>query len=54
MAWNDGGLDVAVAVQHVLQNLLQPRKRRFARNVVGRSNLFFRDQGKALRTVSGV
>src|SRR5580692_10375960 len=41
---DDRGLDIAVAVQHVMENLLQPGKWRFAGNVIGRSNLLFGDQ----------
>src|SRR5580692_2522405 len=41
---DDRGLDIAVAVQHVMENLLQPGKWRFAGNVIGRTNLLFGDQ----------
>src|ERR1022692_2847700 len=41
---NDGGLDIAVAVQHVMENLLQPGQGRLASNVIGGTNLFLRDQ----------
>ena len=51
---DDGGLDIAVAVQHVAQDLLQPRQRRLAGDVVGRTNLLLGNQSEALRTVSGV
>src|SRR6266851_1309110 len=44
MAGNDSGLDVAVAIEHVSENLLQSRERRFASNVVVGTNLLFRNQ----------
>ena len=40
---NDRRLDLAGAFQHGLQHLLQPRERRFARDVVGAADLFFFD-----------
>src|SRR5690348_10696078 len=43
---DDGGLDVAVAVQHVVQHLLQARERRFPGNVVVAPNLAFGNQGE--------
>src|SRR5690348_1925786 len=44
---NNRGLDVPVAIHHVLQDLLQPREWRLARNVFRGTNLLFRDQGKS-------
>src|SRR4051794_26381430 len=41
MSGNYGGLDVAVTVQHVPQNLRQPGKRRLSGNVVIRADLLF-------------
>ena len=41
---NDRRLDISVAIEHVAQDLLQPGERRLSGNVVGRTNLFLRDQ----------
>src|SRR5919201_5680424 len=41
---NNGRLDIAVAVQHVSQHMLQAREGRFARDVIIAANLFLRDQ----------
>ena len=46
MAGDDCGFDVAAAVQHVAQNLLQARQRRLSGDVVGGANLFCRDQAE--------
>ncbi len=46
MAGDDCGFDVAAAVQHVTQNLLQARQRRLPGNVVGGTNLLGRDQSE--------
>src|ERR1700758_572526 len=46
VAGDDCGLDVATAVQHVPQNLLQARQRSLSGNVVGGANLFCRDQSE--------
>src|SRR5581483_12423075 len=43
---NDRRLDLPAAVEHVAQNLLQPRQWRFARDVVGGANFLRRDQAK--------
>src|SRR5271156_6341465 len=45
---DNGGLDVAVAVQHVAENLLQPREWRLAGNVVRGTNLLLSNQCKRL------
>src|SRR5579871_6898728 len=44
----DRSLDVTVAIEHVAQNLLQPGEWRLAGNVIGRSNLLFRNQCERL------
>src|SRR3974390_2358525 len=36
---NNGGLDIAAAVEHVTQHVVQTRQRRLARNVVGAAHL---------------
>src|SRR4029077_10245818 len=46
MAGDDCGFDVAAAVQHVAQDLLQARERCLSGNVVCWSNLFCGDQAK--------
>ena len=46
VAGNYGGFDIASAVQHVAENLLQARQGRLAGDVVGRTNLFCRDQSE--------
>ena len=46
VAGDDCGLDVAAAVQHVTQDLLQARQGRLAGNVVGGANLLGRDQSE--------
>src|SRR5438552_17811083 len=46
MPGDDGSLNIAVAVQHVVQHLLQARQWRFSRNVVVAPDFAFRDQGK--------
>src|SRR5579864_3959432 len=46
VAGDDRGLNVAPAVQHVPQNLLQARQRRLSGDVVGGANLFGRDQSE--------
>src|ERR1700756_1265325 len=46
VSWNDGGLDVAVAVEHVPQHVMQARKWRFAGDVIGAADLLFGDQRK--------
>ena len=46
MAGDDCGFDVAAAVQHVAQNLLEARQRRLSGDVVGGANLFCRDQSE--------
>src|SRR5579862_213034 len=46
MAGDDCGFDVAAAVQHVAQNLLEARQRRLSGDVVGGANLFGRDQSE--------
>src|SRR5579872_3814738 len=46
VAGDDCGFDVAAAVQHVTQNLLQARQWRLPGNVVGGPNLLGRDQSK--------
>ena len=46
MAGDDCGFDVAAAVQHVAQNLLEARQRRLSGDVVGGTNLFGRDQSE--------
>ena len=43
---DDGRLDVAVAIEHVPQYLLQARQRRFAGDVVGPLDLVLADQGE--------
>src|SRR5579864_7555300 len=43
---NDGGLDIAIAVQHVMKNLLQPGQWRLAGNVIGRTDFLFRNQSE--------
>jgi hypothetical protein len=53
VSWNDGGLDVAVAVEHVAQHVMQARQWRFAGNVIGAANLLFCDQRKRAAPVSG-
>src|SRR5579863_9408325 len=44
MPGNNGGLDIAATIQHVMQNLLQPGERCFASDVVGRTNLLLSNQ----------
>src|SRR5215471_5458699 len=46
MAGNYRRLDVASAIQHMAENLLQARQGRLAGDVVGRTNLLCRDQAK--------
>ena len=46
MAGDDCGFDVAAAVQHVTQNLLQAGKRSLPRDVVGGADFFGRDQSE--------
>src|SRR5258708_2470898 len=48
MTRNDGRLDIAVAIQHVAEHLLQPGERRFSGDVIGRPNLLLRNQGERL------
>src|SRR5947208_16145626 len=43
---NDGRLDLPTSIQHVPQDLLQARERRFSGDVVGGPNLLGRDQSK--------
>src|SRR5437660_11698845 len=43
MAGNDSGLDVAVAIKHVSENLLQSRERRFAGNLIMGTTFLFRN-----------
>src|SRR5580658_9007258 len=47
MAGNDGGFDVAAAVQHVPQHFLQARQRSLAGDVVGGANFLGRDQAES-------
>ena len=46
MAGDDGGLDVAAAVEHAAQDVLQTRKRSLPGNVVGGTNFLGGDQAK--------
>ena len=46
VAGNDGGFDVASAVQHVAQHLLQAGERSFAGDVVRGANFFGCDQSE--------
>src|SRR5579864_7969443 len=41
---NDGSFDIAIAVQHVMENLLQPGQWRLASNVIGGTNLLLGNQ----------
>src|SRR5580700_1798925 len=43
---DDRGFNVAVAIQHVTQHMLQSRERRLSGNVVRTLNLLFRNQGE--------
>src|SRR5579871_1552671 len=43
---NNRSLDIAASVQHVAENLLQPRQGRLAGNVVGGADLLGGDQAK--------
>ncbi len=45
---DNGRLDVAVTIQHVLQHVLQTRQWRFPSDVVVALNFAFGDQGKCL------
>ena len=40
---DDGGFDVAIPVEHMVQHRLQPRQGRLARNVVSALDLPLRD-----------
>src|SRR5437868_14998301 len=44
---NNGGLDVAVAVQHVPQYIMQARERSFAGNVIRASHLLLGNQSES-------
>src|SRR5215467_13900141 len=44
---NNGGLNVAVAVQHVAEHLLEARERRFTGDVVGGTDFLLRNQAKS-------
>src|SRR5208282_3017564 len=46
VAGDDGGFDVAAAVQHVTQNLLQARQWGLPGDVVGGANFLGRDQSE--------
>src|SRR3977135_4450487 len=46
VAGNNGGLDVATAVQHVAQHVLQARQRSLSGDVVGGTNFFRRNQSE--------
>src|SRR5882724_530671 len=48
MAGNDGGLNLAAPVQHLLQNLFQLGKRRFPSNVIRALDVLVRDERKRL------
>src|SRR5438067_11331668 len=47
MAWNNGGLNFARAIEHATQDLLQARERSFAGHIVGTLDLFLTNERKS-------
>src|SRR5690242_4195378 len=47
MPWNNGGLDVAVSVEHVAEHIMQAGERSFTSNVIRASNFLLRNQCKS-------